>query len=524
MQPSRSSPGVIRKFGACVTSRPPCSARPRVTSARSWRAAHAMSSRRTSASWTAAAALESGDVERAGRLLSASHASLRDLYEVSSPELDALVEIAEATPGVLGSRLTGAGFGGCTVTLVRREAVAALAEAVAERYPARTGLTPQVFEVEPVERGADARCLTAPPTSCSRDPHRRWDPLRGEWVLVSPGRTDRPWQGSAEPPERRCAVSVRPGLLPVPGQHPRERRAQPGLRRTRSCSRTTSRPSGRRPPTPPGARAAACCGRRGSVARAASCASRRATISISARWTPPTCAASSTSGRRRPRRSAAAGGGSRCSRTAGAAMGASNPHPHGQVWAGTALPGGAGPRGRHPAGVPRGPRPVAAHRRRRPRGRWPARRRVVGALARDRAVLGRLAVRDAGAPAGTGSPAAGPRRPTDATTWRRSWAGSLRRYDGLFDVPFPYSMGWHGAPFEADAAHRRVAAPRPRLPAAAPLGDRAQVHGRLRAAGRAAARPAPRGGRRAPSRRGDLTLGRPADSGRGRVASRVAGR
>jgi galactokinase len=97
----------------------------------------------------AADAFESSDVEEAGRLFSQSHASLRDLYEVSSPELDALVEIAGSVPGVLGSRLTGAGFGGCTVTLVRRDAVAALSDAVMEGYPARTGLAPQVFEVRP---------------------------------------------------------------------------------------------------------------------------------------------------------------------------------------------------------------------------------------------------------------------------------------------------------------------------------------------------------------------------------------
>jgi galactokinase len=97
----------------------------------------------------AAAAFESGDVERVGRLFSRSHASLRDLYEVSSAELDALVDIAEAVPGVLGARLTGAGFGGCTVTLVRREAVGALSDAVRGEYAERTGLVPQVFEVTP---------------------------------------------------------------------------------------------------------------------------------------------------------------------------------------------------------------------------------------------------------------------------------------------------------------------------------------------------------------------------------------
>jgi galactokinase len=97
----------------------------------------------------AAAAFESGDVERVGRLFSASHASLRDLYDVSSPELDALVDVAEAVPGVLGARLTGAGFGGCTVTLVRREALGALSDAVRVEYPKRTGMVPQVFEVTP---------------------------------------------------------------------------------------------------------------------------------------------------------------------------------------------------------------------------------------------------------------------------------------------------------------------------------------------------------------------------------------
>jgi len=93
------------------------------------------------------AAFESGDLDEVGGLFYTSHASLRDLYEVSSPELDALVEIATAVPGVIGARLTGAGFGGCTINLVRRDAVPALREAVLRDYPARTGLTPRVFEV-----------------------------------------------------------------------------------------------------------------------------------------------------------------------------------------------------------------------------------------------------------------------------------------------------------------------------------------------------------------------------------------
>jgi len=79
-----------------------------------------------------------------------SHESLRDLFEVSSPELDVMVEIAMDTPGVLGSRMTGAGFGGSTVALVERGAEQRLRDAVLREYPARTGLTPRVFTVEPV--------------------------------------------------------------------------------------------------------------------------------------------------------------------------------------------------------------------------------------------------------------------------------------------------------------------------------------------------------------------------------------
>jgi galactokinase len=74
----------------------------------------------------AAAALEAGDPAAFGALLFESHRSLRDDYEVSCPELDALVDIARRVPGVLGSRMTGAGFGGSTVTAVRADAAEGL--------------------------------------------------------------------------------------------------------------------------------------------------------------------------------------------------------------------------------------------------------------------------------------------------------------------------------------------------------------------------------------------------------------
>ena len=97
------------------------------------------------------ASLEAGDLAAVGDLFAASHASLRDDFEVSSPELDALVDIATGTTGVVAARMTGAGFGGCTVNLVRPDAVGRLTAAVLEQYPARTGLTPRVYPVRVVD-------------------------------------------------------------------------------------------------------------------------------------------------------------------------------------------------------------------------------------------------------------------------------------------------------------------------------------------------------------------------------------
>jgi galactokinase len=89
----------------------------------------------------AADALEHGEVERVGTLISESHQMLRDDFEVSTPELDVLVEIAAGIEGVYGSRLSGAGFGGCTVSLVHEDAVEEFMERVPELYRERTGRT-----------------------------------------------------------------------------------------------------------------------------------------------------------------------------------------------------------------------------------------------------------------------------------------------------------------------------------------------------------------------------------------------
>ncbi|HET6566755.1 MAG TPA: galactokinase [Rhodothermales bacterium] len=93
-------------------------------------------------------ALEHGRMEDFGRLMTQSHESLRDLYEVSSPQLDLLVDTALQVDGTLGARLTGAGFGGCTVNLVRKGTVPALREKLTTAYQKQFGNAPEVFVLE----------------------------------------------------------------------------------------------------------------------------------------------------------------------------------------------------------------------------------------------------------------------------------------------------------------------------------------------------------------------------------------
>ena len=96
----------------------------------------------------AAAALRSGDLEEMGQLMKRSHLSLRDDYEVSSPELDVMVEIAGRLEGVLGARMTGGGFGGCTVNLVRRDALLKFREVVTREYNNATHKQTDIYVVE----------------------------------------------------------------------------------------------------------------------------------------------------------------------------------------------------------------------------------------------------------------------------------------------------------------------------------------------------------------------------------------
>ena len=94
---------------------------------------------------SAAAALEQSDVSAFGELMRASHLSLRDDYEVSCAELEIMVEIADRQPGVYGSRMTGGGFGGCTISLVDSEHSAEFQRRVAEAYYSATGLCTDIY-------------------------------------------------------------------------------------------------------------------------------------------------------------------------------------------------------------------------------------------------------------------------------------------------------------------------------------------------------------------------------------------
>ena len=93
-------------------------------------------------------ALKNNDIETFGKLMNASHISLRDDYEVSCPEVDKLVEIAWNIPGVIGSRITGGGFGGCTVSIVRNDAIENFKKEVISKYKEATGIDAEIYEAE----------------------------------------------------------------------------------------------------------------------------------------------------------------------------------------------------------------------------------------------------------------------------------------------------------------------------------------------------------------------------------------
>jgi galactokinase len=102
----------------------------------------------------APALLEAGNIKSFGILMNKCHISLRDLYEVSCPELDTMVRIAQTIDGCYGARLTGAGFGGCTVNLVAREQANPFAQVLAAGYESETGYHPEIYISQPSDGAA----------------------------------------------------------------------------------------------------------------------------------------------------------------------------------------------------------------------------------------------------------------------------------------------------------------------------------------------------------------------------------
>jgi UDPglucose--hexose-1-phosphate uridylyltransferase len=282
------------------------------------------------------------------------------------------------------------------------------------------------------------------------DPHRRWDPLRGEWVLVSPGRTSRPWQGGVDEPRAAAAEPYDSSCYLCPGNVRANGERNPAYEGTFAFTNDFAalRPtswSGEwqggagllRVEGAPGTCRVVCFSPRHDLTLADMATSdvRRVvdvwaqeTEELGARWRWV-----------------------QVFENRGDAMGASNPHPHGQIWAGAALPGEAA-------------REDSTQRAHLAQTGTPLLLEVAALEAEEARVVEAsdhwLAIVPFWAvwPFETLIlPRARVARLPDLDTARRDDLAAVlgrlaRRYDGLFNVPFPYSMGWHGAPFDADAA------------------------------------------------------------------------
>lgn len=160
-------------------------------------------------------ALQEKDFNEVGRLMYQTHDGLQYLYEVSCPELDFLVDATRDKSHILGSRMMGGGFGGCTINLIKKGHAQAFIDEISPLYKAKFGraLTPIITEI-----GEGARVSkVVGDLNFDEDPHRRYNILTGEWVLVSPHRTKRPWNGKQEAADLGSRPKYDPSCYLCPG-------------------------------------------------------------------------------------------------------------------------------------------------------------------------------------------------------------------------------------------------------------------------------------------------------------------
>ncbi|MEO0340731.1 MAG: UDP-glucose--hexose-1-phosphate uridylyltransferase, partial [Bacteroidota bacterium] len=160
-------------------------------------------------------ALLSKDFEQLGALMYETHEGLSKAYEVSCPELDFLVDATKDKDYIIGARMMGGGFGGCTINLIKKGYADLFIDEVGPAYLEQFGkaMTPIRTTI-----GEGARIsYHNQGLDFDNDPHRRLNILTGEWVLVSPHRTKRPWQGKQEEADMATRPTYDPNCYLCPG-------------------------------------------------------------------------------------------------------------------------------------------------------------------------------------------------------------------------------------------------------------------------------------------------------------------
>ena len=143
--------------------------------------------------------MQAGKIEGFGALMYQTHMGLSKNYEVSCPELDFLVGLTLDLPQVVGSRMMGGGFGGCTINLVKEDFVQNLIDMAQMQYKKEFDieLTPILVETSSGVEIINSWYYM----DLKNTPHRRKNVITGDWILVSPHRTKRPWKGKKDKPQ-----------------------------------------------------------------------------------------------------------------------------------------------------------------------------------------------------------------------------------------------------------------------------------------------------------------------------------